>query len=429
MDSKANHKISLAELSAFTRCRQVIQKYSVKAILEYLETPKIVNLFNKEMIEKVWFDRHNFDSLRVYFYHQMKLFPRLSGIQWGSEEGDYIGILDLGNHTPTLEIKQRYLGEHKFAYSLDAEGGKNPTCLGCSYYYDPRTRPWYLTATERHFWSPIYQYSSNVSVQLGIMRTLAVYSSEGDRIGVLGCDIALVHISELLASIAEEFQGSYFLIDQNGELIGSSCHTRPFTIENGQARRLSGKACNSELLALVLDTVEEKYGCLSAVQQPEILECVLFEEEYLVDLYPLPVNVGLNWLLIICLSTQHLVLPDLGQSIIKTIPSSTSLTETNLILQKQLQDYITALKDSNLALRNSEQRWLLALQGTNDGLWDWHIETNEVFFSDRWLEISGYQVGELAHHFEEWRQHIHPDDRLAVITASQNHLQKKMITM
>lgn len=76
-------------------------------------------------------------------------------------------------------------------------------------------------------------------------------------------------------------------------------------------------------------------------------------------------------------------------------------------------------------LRDSEDRWQLALYGANDGIWDWNIKTNAVFFSARWKEMLGYAEDELNNHFDEWLRRVHPDDLLSANQAIQDHLAKK----
>lgn len=63
------------------------------------------------------------------------------------------------------------------------------------------------------------------------------------------------------------------------------------------------------------------------------------------------------------------------------------------------------------ALRESEERYALAAHGANDGLWDWKLGTNEIYFSPRWTRMLGYSDNEIWSDPEEWFSRIHPDDR------------------
>jgi diguanylate cyclase (GGDEF)-like protein/PAS domain S-box-containing protein len=70
-----------------------------------------------------------------------------------------------------------------------------------------------------------------------------------------------------------------------------------------------------------------------------------------------------------------------------------------------------ALKKTEEALRESEERFALAAQGSNDGLWDWNLVDNAIYFSPRWKVMLGYQETEIANRPEEWLDRIHVADR------------------
>src|SRR4030088_1224985 len=62
-------------------------------------------------------------------------------------------------------------------------------------------------------------------------------------------------------------------------------------------------------------------------------------------------------------------------------------------------------------LRESEERYALAARGANDGLWDWNLDTNVVYFSTRWKSMLGYQESEIGDTPDEWFSRIHDADR------------------
>jgi len=74
------------------------------------------------------------------------------------------------------------------------------------------------------------------------------------------------------------------------------------------------------------------------------------------------------------------------------------------------------------ALRESEERYALSVHGANDGLWDWNLTTNEVYWSPRWKAMLGYAEDELGTSPDEWLSRVHHDDASRVESGLQAHL-------
>ncbi|MDZ8236842.1 MAG: PAS domain-containing protein [Nostoc sp. ChiQUE01a] len=76
------------------------------------------------------------------------------------------------------------------------------------------------------------------------------------------------------------------------------------------------------------------------------------------------------------------------------------------------------------ALKESEERCQLVVRGNNDGIWDWKVQNNQVFFSTRWKEMLGYEEDEISHELDEWATRVHPDDMGFVRKAIADHFAK-----
>jgi diguanylate cyclase len=69
------------------------------------------------------------------------------------------------------------------------------------------------------------------------------------------------------------------------------------------------------------------------------------------------------------------------------------------------------LAANELAIQHEKQRLENILQGTNAATWEWNVQTGEMRFNERWAEIIGYTLNELAPlSIQTWINHVNPDD-------------------
>ena len=68
-------------------------------------------------------------------------------------------------------------------------------------------------------------------------------------------------------------------------------------------------------------------------------------------------------------------------------------------------------KHAQEQLKESEERYALAARGANDGLWDWNLVTNVIYFSPRWKAMLGCREEEIVDKPDEWFDRIHEGDR------------------
>ena len=77
------------------------------------------------------------------------------------------------------------------------------------------------------------------------------------------------------------------------------------------------------------------------------------------------------------------------------------------------------------ALRRSEERYALAVRGANDGLWDWDLTTDRIYYAPRWKSMLGYEDAQIGDSILEWFNRVNPLDVDRVKAEVSNHLAGK----
>jgi PAS domain S-box-containing protein len=95
------------------------------------------------------------------------------------------------------------------------------------------------------------------------------------------------------------------------------------------------------------------------------------------------------------------------------------------VVQAVVRD-ITERKQKEEDLRRIREQLDLAIQGSNDGIWDWNLQTQELFLSPKWKEQLGYADDELPNEFSTFEELICPEDKQEVFKFVGGYLKNEI---
>ncbi len=93
-------------------------------------------------------------------------------------------------------------------------------------------------------------------------------------------------------------------------------------------------------------------------------------------------------------------------------------------LAEAFNDTLEALENTTISretLQESEARWRFALEGGGDGVWDWDMTSDTVFYSRQWKGMLGFTDAEVPNTYHGWRRLVHPADLDRVLKEIQSH--------
>ncbi|WJD68529.1 EAL domain-containing protein [Pseudomonas asiatica] len=132
------------------------------------------------------------------------------------------------------------------------------------------------------------------------------------------------------------------------------------------------------------------------------------------------IGLELKWYL----GSYRLYLDDMLESVFGNSPDATLYSS---LLKAVFFDMTLAIDTysaaQHKALEDSEARFARALRGANDGLWDWHVDQDRLYVSERWASMLGLSRDSIGESSSSWFGRVHPDDLPDFRHAIDAHLQ------
>ncbi|MEO0988240.1 MAG: ATP-binding protein, partial [Cyanobacteria bacterium J06639_14] len=245
-------------------------------------------------------DLQDFVSVQRVFWQQIQSYDSANTIQFGSQQGEYIGAGRLQDGTLTIKVADRATQNAFQTYDADSQG-RRATLLSAKPDYDPRVRPWYRVAAEtgETAWSPTYLMFSHR--QLGLTLSEPVYDQAGQLLGVLGTDILLSEVSEFLEGVKIGQSGQVFILERSGEIVASSTTPEPFLINptTQELERIQAVDSDETRVQLAAQELLDEFGDLNQIDQAQQLEFKITGDRQFLQVTPFQDGRGIDWLIVV----------------------------------------------------------------------------------------------------------------------------------
>jgi diguanylate cyclase (GGDEF)-like protein/PAS domain S-box-containing protein len=339
--------------------------------------------------------------------------------------------------------------------------------------FDPRGRPWYIQALANpdKVAISVPYISADESNAAIISASSSIKNTSGEVVGVVGIDVSLEKLSEMVRNIKIGENGYIFMFLDDGTILAHPNANLNFRYisELSQSEHSPAGARNSlydssedyhkfidiksgdfetfidgaPVLVNVYTSPDTGWKMASIIQKSELsskankLGYLIALITFLVllfvigltfivtkkitkpirELTPLMRAAGNGELSIKANINTNDEFGELGNSfnlmlgkLSSNYEELSAMNEELIATEEELRSQYDTLLYNEEILRNSEERYRIALECANDSIWQWNLVTGEFFTSDKLYEIAGYRPDTRVNIIKFIKNLIHPDD-------------------
>ena len=284
----------------------------------YLALPQQLNEVNAGAIATGRIDLADATSSEQFFWQQAKTFETLSYVGYALPDGRQSGAGRWLNGVDLL-LYENLAGQGKTSDFLTDDAGQRKTLLQ-SYDYNPLTEAWYQTAIVRRqpTWSAIYtaqvsnvavtsserQITDSIDTYVAVSAVAPVYRGT-ELLAVLNIDLLLTNISKFLQHLKPSPDGGVFILERNGNLVGSSTTYPILQKMDRTAERFSIFNSPDPLLQAIGEKLSSEEHNLRAIDSAQTFNVSVGGEPQFVQITPWQDRYGLDWLVIVTVPESH----------------------------------------------------------------------------------------------------------------------------
>ncbi|MGF1514709.1 MAG: HAMP domain-containing protein, partial [Elainellaceae cyanobacterium] len=259
----------------------------------FLDTSPNIHDTIEAGIQSGYIELDDFSTLESYFLRQIRA-DIVPDIMFANPEGETLGMRKRGDGSITVRVKDESTGKTREKYVLDDEGNRVERIQVKE--YTTTARPWYVAAVEagQPTWSAIYPSANLLWPEISSVRPL--YDETGALIGVLGSELTVENIGQMLQNLDVSESGQAFIIDRAGDLVASSTAEAPFTLEEDEAVRVAVTNSQNPLTRATAQYLLNNFGSFDQIAAEQSLDFEIGGERQLVQVSPLKDGEAIDWL-------------------------------------------------------------------------------------------------------------------------------------
>lgn len=264
----------------------------------YLGASQSVIRLMADAAELKLIDISNHKETLHYLWRLAHAFPDASYLNYGQENGDFIGLGRAYNVDNKLFIEETSLAtmDHLFQYEVVGEGEKGRLYKDKP-FEDFRKDVWYAQpkVADKAIWTDIYNWVDEPEVMV-IGAGKPIYL-EGKLVGIAGVDLLLASIWDYLRSLNLSPNAKIFIIERSGNLVATSDQQLPFDLVDGEAIRRKVEDSQDPLIRNAGLFLKNEFASFDKIKEPQVLTFKLEGKLQFLRITPWRDSHGLNWLI------------------------------------------------------------------------------------------------------------------------------------